>query len=383
MNILIDKKTPFGKEAFRHLGNVTAVASQEISNEAVRDKDILVVRSETPVNRGLLEGSRVRFVGTTTIGTDHIDLGYLSSQKIGFASAPGCNANSVMEYVVIALLTLAVRNGSSLKGKTLGVVGVGNIGSKMVVAGRALGMNVLENDPPLERLTGDSRFISLDEIMEADFVTLHVPLTRQGEDATYHLFDERRIAQLRKSAFLINTSRGSVVKTSALIACLQERRMAGAVLDVWENEPNIDMALLSLTELATPHIAGYSFDGKVNAVQMISSAVCDYLGCADKWKVPAVQADISQQVALMPEHSGGFEKDLLSITSRCYDIEGDDVRLRELVGIPPDKRGKQFSRLRAEYPLRREFGNTRVKKDAEQRELLDTLRELGFVMEER
>ncbi len=377
MNILIDSKTPFGIEAFQHLGKVTTAASHEIDNKLIRDKELLVARSETKVNRELLERTRVRFVGTTTIGTDHVDVDYLSSRGIGFASAPGCNANSVKEYVVAALLTLAVRHGFSLKGMTLGIVGVGNIGSKMVGAARALGMEVLQNDPPLQRQTGDPRFVSLDEALKSDIITIHVPLTKQG-DATFHLFDENTIGRMRKSAFLINTSRGAVVKTAAIKQALENRSIAGAVLDVWEEEPNIDLELLNLVDIATPHIAGYSFDGKVNAVQMISTAACEFFKCRERWSVPPTGGEIPCPTAVVEKGLKGLEDSLLRTIAQCYDIEKDDERLRDIGTIAPRERGKFFSRLRAEYPLRREFFNTTLTSADEGSQMFQTLRKLGF-----
>ncbi|MBM4168996.1 MAG: 4-phosphoerythronate dehydrogenase [Ignavibacteria bacterium] len=383
MNILIDKKTPFGTEAFTHLGTVATLGSHEMTQEAVRDADVLIVRSETRVTRDLLEGSRVRFVGTTTIGTDHVDLDYLASRGIGFASAPGCNANSVKEYVVAALLTLAVRHGSSLRGKRLGIVGIGNIGSRMVEAAGALGMEVLQNDPPLQRRTGEQRYVALDDLMEADYITLHVPLTKSGDDPTYHLFDKERIGRMRKDSYLINTSRGAVVQTVAIKEALAGKRIAGAVLDVWEKEPNIDVELLKLVELATPHIAGYSFDGKVNAVRMIASAVCDHFECKEKWKVPTTIGMVPLPSVDLPASPGGMEQDLLRVVSGCYDIERDDARLHGIIDADSAQRGAYFSNLRAGYPLRREFSNTTVRTTGGASEIAETLRKLGFVTAEQ
>ncbi len=224
MKIAVDQRIPFVEEAFGPFGEIAKYDSRAIDNMAVKDADALLVRSETKVDENLLAGSKVRFVGTATIGTDHVDLDFLKRRGIIFASAPGCNSNAVVQYVFSALFTLGKRSGFKLRGKTLGVVGVGNIGSKIVRVGRSLGMDVLQNDPPLARSTGDSRFVPLDDLMGADFITIHVPYTKAGTDATHHLFDEKRLSMLKKGTVLINSSRGAVVDNPALKAALLQWR---------------------------------------------------------------------------------------------------------------------------------------------------------------
>ena len=272
MHVVVDNKNPHVEEAFRQFGTVQGCATREITKEVVREADAIIIRSETKVTKDLLEGSRVKFVGTATIGTDHVDLEYLHSQGIGFASAPGSNANSVAEYFVAAILTLADRKGFNLSGKTLGVVGVGNVGSKIVRNARALGMRVLQNDPPLARETGNPSFVPLDDFMEADIVTIHVPLTKAGTDPTFHLFGEERIRKMKAGAILINTSRGAVADGAALKRAVEAKHLGGVILDVWEGEPLVDVDLVKKIDIATPHIAGYSFDGKLAAVKMTYSA---------------------------------------------------------------------------------------------------------------
>ncbi|MBI4419049.1 MAG: 4-phosphoerythronate dehydrogenase, partial [Ignavibacteriales bacterium] len=214
-SIVISKNSPGASDAFSTLGSVRELDSSEITAETVRDADTLIVRSETRVDRPLLENSAVRFVGTLTIGTDHVDLKYLKSRNIGFASAPGSNANSVAEYVVAALLTWADKDGIQLREKSIGIVGVGNVGRIVAKYAAVLGMRVILNDPPLARVTGDPRYRPLDELMEADIVTVHVPLTRSGQDATVHLFGTDRIRAMKRGSVLINTSRGAVVDSNA------------------------------------------------------------------------------------------------------------------------------------------------------------------------
>jgi erythronate-4-phosphate dehydrogenase len=359
MRIAIDRNIPLAASAFRSLGDVLLLETPEINRSAVKDADILVIRSETKVDRELLAGSRVRFVVTATIGTDHIDLPYLESLGIGFANAPGSNANSVKEYVLAALLVLSMRSGFTLRGKTLGVVGVGNIGSKVVKMASDLGLTVLQNDPPLARKTGQPQFVSLDDLMSADILTLHVPLTRIGEDATYHLFDGRCIAAMKPGCILINTARGAVVDTRALKDALRQGHLSAAVLDVWEGEPSIDAELLQLAALGTAHIAGYSVDGKVNAVRMIREAVCKFLSNTSTWD-PGGELPPLEITSIHLDGSGGLEEMLHAAVRQCYDVELDDRYLRGILGIPPETRIPYFMKLRAGYRLRREFSTVRV-----------------------
>jgi erythronate-4-phosphate dehydrogenase len=378
IHIVVNKYTPYVAQAFEKIGKVTALGTSEITKDAVRDADILIVRSETKVNRQLLEGSRVRFVGTVTIGTDHIDKEYLAKNGITFVSAPGSNSNSVSEYITAALLELAYSQGFSLHEKTIGIIGVGNVGTKVWHKAEALGLRVLLNDPPLERQGSVFPLRSLDELMEADIVTLHVPLTRTGLDATYHLFDEGRIRKMKHHAILFNTSRGAVVETDALKSALLDNHLAAAVLDVWEGEPTINASLLDLVTLGSPHIAGYSLDGKVNALRMNYEAVCRYLSLpidrdmntlVPDPVVPEINIDVMK---LSPEQA------LREIVKNNYDIRLDDRLLRQLVSLPGTERGKYFQSLRAEYRMRREFFNSTVSLPETAKGIAHTLRLLGF-----
>ncbi len=381
MHILIDKNIPYGESVFSTLGQVTALETGEILTAAVRRADLLVIRSETRVNAALLDGSPVRFVGTATIGTDHVDTEYLAARGIGFASAPGCNANSVAEYITAALLTLSQRLGFGLEGKSLGIVGVGNIGSKVVRVGQALGMRVMQNDPPLARQTGDARFLPLDALMEADIITLHVPLSRIGSDATYHFFDADRIGAMKPGSILINASRGAVVDTAAIRNALIEKHLASAVLDVWEKEPSINVELLSLVTLGTAHVAGYSLDGKVNAVRMIYHALCRHLEVQPTWAGWDRLPEPAASRISLPEQGGRREEILRRTVAQCYDIELDDRLLREMLAVPDDRRASYFMRLRTGYRMRREFFATMVKVPPTQREIGNVLRALGFIVE--
>lgn len=376
--IVADRNIPCAQEAFRRLGDVVLVETGAMVPRVVHAADAVIVRSETPVGAALLDGSSVRFVGTATIGTDHIDTHYLEQKGIAFASAPGSNANSVAEYVTAALLELAGRRGIGLTGLTLGVVGVGHVGSRVVNAAGALGMSILQCDPPLARTTGERRFRPLDELMAADILSLHVPLTAEGADPTYHLFDIGRLRRMKPGSVLINTSRGAVVDSAALKEVLAAGTLSAAILDVWEHEPSIDTGLLRRTLLATPHIAGYSLDGKVNAVRMICEALYKFAG-VDPHAVPAFHLPPPAiDRVMLPASSQDGESSLRTIVADCYDILRDDRRLRGVEAIPDAQRGNYFRQLRKEYPVRREFPATTVLLPPEKLSLAETLRQLGF-----
>ncbi|MBE0535800.1 MAG: 4-phosphoerythronate dehydrogenase [Phycisphaerae bacterium] len=360
MKIVADENIPFVKECFSAIGEVTTVGGRAITRQVVADADVLLVRSITQVNEALLKNSSVRFVATATIGMEHVDQDYLASAGIGFASAPGCNANSVAEYIVAALLALGRKHKIELAGRRIGIVGVGNVGGKVEKKTAALGMRPVLNDPPLARQTGDPKYQPLEAVYDCDFVTMHTPLTREGLDKTHHLADDAFFNALREGCFFINTSRGSVVDTPALKRALLSGRLGGAVLDVWENEPNIDGELILKADLSTPHIAGYSFDGKVLGLIMVYRAVCEHFGIGVQHEaadflpeppVPLIRIDApveDQQAAI---HDA---------VQQVYVINRDDFNTREILLVAPDQRGKFFDDLRKHYPTRREFQNTGV-----------------------
>ena len=279
MLILVDEDIPDGPEAFAALGEVRTFSGRSVGAADLAAADAIVVRSVSRVDERLLAGSGIRFVGTVTTGTDHVDVSWLERRGIAFASAAGCNAPTVAEYVLAAVLLLAGRLGFDPAARTLGIIGVGRIGSRVARWAKALGMSVLLCDPPLRRRTGDSCFIDAAELTRrADLVTLHVPLTEAGPDATRDLVDERWLAGLKEGAVLINTSRGEVVKEDCLPGALDAGRLSAVVLDVWRNEPNIDPALLRRIALATPHIAGYSVEARRRGVGMIAEALAAFAG---------------------------------------------------------------------------------------------------------
>lgn len=362
MKIIADQNIPFVERCFAHLGQVELYPGRKITPEIVADADALLVRSITRVDEKLLAASSVKFVATATIGFEHIDRDYLARRGIGFASAPGSNANSVAEYIVAALLTLGKKYKLTLSSKSIGVVGVGNVGSRVARKCTALGMKVILNDPPLARQTGDSKYRSLDELLECDFVTMHTPLTKEGQDKTYHLADAAFFSRIKKGAFFFNTSRGGVMDTPALKQAMQSKHLSGVVLDVWENEPNIDPELLAKVDLSTPHIAGYSFDGKVAGLIMIYEALCKHF---KKTPVHTLQDFLplpqTPEIRLTDEELKRDEQAIThDVVQQIYVVNRDDFNTREILLQEPDKRGEFFDLLRKNYPERREFQNTKV-----------------------
>jgi erythronate-4-phosphate dehydrogenase len=383
MKIVADVNIPFVKECFSSLGEVKVIGGREITPALCADADILLVRSITQVGEELLAGSRVRFVGTATIGFDHVDVDYLRKRNIGFASAPGSNANSVAEYVVAAMLQVGQKYGITLDGKSIGIVGVGNVGSRVAQKAAALGMKVYLNDLPLKRKTGDKKYLPLKQLFDCDFITLHTPLTFEGGDKTFHLADEGFFKSLRTGCVFLNTSRGGVADTDALKKAIREGKLQAAVLDVWENEPDIDIELLQMVDIATPHIAGYSFDGKVAGMFMIYKAACEHFGLAAKFNAEPFLPEPMMQQLKINSQAGNEQEVLLNAVEKIYDIKSDVLRMRQILNEPAEKRGKFFDRLRKEYPIRREFQNTKVTIATEstedtEKKLKNKLRGIGF-----
>ncbi len=383
MRIVVDRNMPLAPEAFGTLGETLVRDGRSLTNADVREADVLAIRSTTRVDAGLLEGSRVRFVGTATIGIDHMDIAYLESKGIPWCFSPGCNANSVSEFVAAALLHLAARHGFSLQGKTMGVIGVGNVGSKVVQKARALGMNVLMNDPPRQRAAEAGGvvhdFVDLDVLLAgSDIVTLHVPMEKGGMDPTFHLADTAFFSRMRKGSLFINAARGAVVASDALVAAIQSGKLSHTVLDTWEGEPGgYRDDLLGLVDLASPHIAGHSFEGKVAGTEMVYRAACKALALPATWT-----SDGLLPPPLVPEvqcRVDGRPRDVVlhEIVRQVYDISADDARMRER---PADKdKAAHFDGLRKNYPMRREFRFTRVRCPDVDAALCQSLRDLGFV----
>ncbi len=354
MKFIADKAIPYVNEAFSSLGEVHLLPAIEITPAKLKDATGLLVRTTTKITPTLLNGSAVRFVGTATIGTDHIDLQYLADKQIRLSSAPGCNATAVAEYILTALFTLEQKTGVSVRNCTLGIVGAGNTGSALKMKAEAIGIQCLLNDPPLAEKSSDTQFSHLDEIAQkADIISIHVPLTHSGKHPTFHLVNEHLLNQLKPGTIIINTSRGETLDSQALKA--NQNRIGPTILDVWENEPNIDPELLHKVDIATPHIAGYSLEGKIRATEMIYRAACDFFEATASWKSSDALAPygfpdlILQNDGLFPEHA----------ILQAYNIWDDDRRLRLFPS--QEKSGEYFASLRNNYQFRREFSSFRIK----------------------
>lgn len=378
MKIIADENITFAEEAFSEFGQVDLINGRNITNSILKNVDALIVRSITSVNKELLKGTNVKLVGTATIGTDHIDMEYLNNNNIYFSSAQGCNSHAVKEYVFTALSKLVYRKGLHFNDLTFGVIGIGNIGSKVSGLGEVLGMNVLKNDPPLKRKFDYKDFYRLEDLMESDVITLHVPLNKEGVDKTQHLFDKEKLNKLKDGAIIINSSRGSVLDSKALLE-LAKKKQFTLIMDVWENEPSINIKLMEKSFLASPHIAGYSLEGKVNGTKMIYDAFCNFLNVENKWKpqMPEIQ-DEDLEINI----SNSKEEITDKLFNRIYNINNDDETMREMIKIDKKERSKYFDQLRKRYPYRREFSNYKIKLNKPDKEIRKILEEFRFMVKE-
>lgn len=381
MHIIADENIPLVQEFFSELGSIETLPGREMTSEQIKHADILLVRSITEVNAKLLEGTKVRFVATATIGCDHIDQDYLKSQEIGFANAPGCNANSVVEYVLSVLTLLADQEGFQLQDKTIGIVGAGNVGGLLKQRLDSLGINLLVNDPPRAEQEGAEGFVSLDELLaQADVISMHTPLIRTGDHPTLHLLNQTRIEALKPDTILINTGRGAAIDTAALKDRLQTRNDLFTVLDVWESEPNIDHELLELVDIATPHIAGYSLDGKLGGTEMVYLAVCDYFGLPVRKKLGQLMPEPPLRKLSYSSRADQWYA-ILTAVRACYDVRNDDMALRRAFSRAArngQSTGEAFDLLRRNYPVRREFDTLKIQLKTNQKKIAAQLEKYGF-----
>jgi erythronate-4-phosphate dehydrogenase len=375
MHIVADENIPLLDEFFVAFGSIRRLPGRAIAAADVRDADLLLVRSVTRVDRALLEGSRVRFVGTCTIGTDHLDLDYFAEAGIAWSSAPGCNARGVVDYVLGSVLTLAEREGVDPATRVYGVVGAGQVGGRLVELLRGLGWQVWVCDPPRQAAEGGD-FVDLERIVaECEVISLHTPL----DAGTRHLFDAARLAALKPGAWLINASRGAVVDNAALRQLLPQRPDLKAVLDVWEGEPQADVELAALCQLATPHIAGYSLDGKLRGTAQIYQACCRALGLPEQVRL----ADLLPAPWLSEVTLDGTADPAWALAALCravYDPRRDDADFRRSLIGDAEARRAGFDRLRKHYPMRRELDGLRVRLQGEAPELAALVRALGATL---
>ena len=353
LKILADENMPMVEAMFSGFGKVTRAPGRNLKAEDVANADVLLVRSITQVNAALLDNSSVIFVGTATIGTDHIDQNYLVQNGIGFSNAPGCNADAVVEYVLSCIYALAEKHGFDPKQRTYGIIGVGNVGGRLEKRFKRLGFKVLLNDPP--RAENEEGFVPLNELLEqADVICLHTPLIRDGKHPTQHLLSESELRVLKPGCLLINAGRGPAIDNQALLTVGEERPDLLYVLDVWEFEPAVNRKLAERCEIVSPHIAGYSLDGKIRGTYMLLEALCRFFNES----VPQPLANY------LPESDLPFieqeSRTPLSLMQLIYDPYADDQRLRETLGLESDEQRKAFDLLRKNYPVRREFGSMTV-----------------------
>ncbi|MDR2937678.1 MAG: 4-phosphoerythronate dehydrogenase [Prevotellaceae bacterium] len=353
MKIVVDDKIPFIQGVFEPFAQVEYVNGAAILHAHVQHAHALVVRTRTQCGAALLKHSAVKFIASATIGYDHIDTDFCVRNGIEWTNAAGCNSGAVQQYVAAALLELASKYKLDLSGKTLGIIGVGNVGKRVLQVAQALGLRVLQCDPPRERVEKKNDFVALETIAQhSDFVTLHVPLAHSGAHKTFHLINADFFAQLKRGAFFINSSRGEVVDEAALKNALQQKQLSGVALDVWEHEPNIDAELLRMVDIGTPHVAGYSVEGKSMATQMAVQAVAKFFNLPLKdWACKSLQQFPNQAITLDCDKKS-VQQILCELTRHTYPILLDDAALR----CAP----AQGEALREQYQYRRDFSAYKV-----------------------
>ncbi|MFI8416814.1 4-phosphoerythronate dehydrogenase PdxB [Serratia sp. NPDC078593] len=370
MKILVDENMPYAVDLFSRLGQVQAVPGRPIPKAALADADALMVRSVTQVNAELLNGTPVGFVGTATAGTDHVDEAWLQQAGIGFSAAPGCNAIAVVEYVFSALMLLAEREGFQLRDKTVGIIGVGNVGSRLDARLTALGVRTLLCDPPRADRGDAGEFHSLEKLVaEADVLTFHTPLNKSGPYASWHMADAQLLAALPDNRILINACRGAVVDNAALLQALEKGKKISTVLDVWEPEPALSLPLLERVDIGTAHIAGYTLEGKARGTTQVFEAYSQHLGAPQSIELASLLPTPEfSEVRLNGALDEGKLKRLMHLV---YDVRRDDAPLRQVAGQPGE-----FDRLRKHYQERREWSSLRVLCDDSASAAL--LHKLGF-----
>lgn len=367
IKIIIDNKIPFIQNVFEPYADVQYLSPSAIIRETVAGADALIVRTRTKCNDALLSGSSVRFIGTATIGTDHIDIPYCESRAITWTNAPGCNAESVAQYVASVLAAIGMQDKMDIRKLTVGLIGVGHVGSKVAHMCKALGMRVLLNDPPRQQREGDAGFVSLQTIQqECDVISLHTPLTYEGLCPSFHLADNLFFSNLKKCKVFINGARGEVVDTVALNRALDAGKIKDAIIDCWEGEPNINLSLLECASIATPHIAGYSADGKANATRAMIEAVARF------FELPLSPCiSIPEPANAIIDLSGISDYRLERALLSTYDPVMDS---RNLKSSPAD-----FEKLRGNYGLRRESSAYTVQGYKDDEKII--FKELGFCLE--
>ncbi len=365
MNIVADEQIAFVREVFSCIGRVRTMPSDEITANAVRRADLLLIRSVTKVTDELLHRSKIKIIGTVTSGIDHIDAAALRGRRIKLISAPGCNARAVAEYILASLIAVADRKGFELNGKTIGIIGVGHVGSLVTRFCRAVGMKPILNDPPLAKRLRHKRhpYKPIGEILQnADIISLHVPLTDIGRYATRHMVNDEFFTRLKGKIVLVNTSRGAVIDENALIKAMRMGKINTLVLDVWENEPEISSAVLKITDIGTQHIAGHSFLGRLRGTIMVYHQLCQVVGHKRSWNcsLQSLAPACRHRTISVSCYRKTDEEVIRQVVPKVYDPGSDARRLRKYLKLPRSEQPRYFKRLRDSYPLRPEFGEISI-----------------------
>ncbi len=372
LTIIADRQILLAEEIFSRFGRVELIDGRFLDKSTVKNADVLLVRSVTKVDFSLLKNSKIGFIGSATSGIDHIDTDYLKKNNIIFAHTPGSNARSVAEYVLSSLFAIAEYDNFDISKKTVGIIGYGQVGSRVKYFLESIGIKCLVNDPPLAEQESIESYHELEKILKADIITVHVPLTTGGQYPTSQLINESFLDKLKSNVVLINTSRGEVVDESALLSFKATNPDVTLILDVWCNEPEININLLKQCFIGTPHIAGYSYDGKLKATKILAKALSKHTknmsNNVDVYSLESINNtiecddDAAVQLAVM----------------QAYDVRSDAVALRELISMPTIEHGIYFDNLRKNYPIRREFTNKKINTKKMNKAMRQCLSELGF-----
>ncbi|MDD7804409.1 MAG: 4-phosphoerythronate dehydrogenase PdxB [Endozoicomonas sp. (ex Botrylloides leachii)] len=377
MKIIADENIPLLHDFFSEIGDILTLPGREITAEVIEGADVLLVRSVTQVNSNLLNNSSINFVATATAGVDHIDQAYLHQHQIGFSHAPGCNALAVAEYVLAALDVIVEKYQFNLQDRVIGVVGKGQVGSRLVNIFQRMGLNVMVSDPFCNRVE-DVTFVPLDLLIErCDVICLHTPLTTMGAYPTHHMIATRQLESMKEGTVLVSAGRGGVIDNTALKHSLKQGKDLKVVMDVWENEPKIDRTLLAQVDVATPHIAGHSLDGKIAGTALIYQACCQFFDLPPGINVSALIPAAPLRAMDFGDNVTADQAASLAIKA-VYDIRRDDIWMRQLLRMDNVAAKMAFDRMRKNYPVRREFSSLRVRSQCSDQRVQQRLSALGF-----
>ncbi len=375
MHIIVDRDIPQATSAFSRFGDVTLVDGRSVTRAQLLDADILLVRSVTRVDAQLLEGTNVRLVGTATSGIDHLDTSYLDQRAIAYFDAAGCNARAVAEYVLACSFVhgrLAFGGADALQA---GIIGYGHVGKIVCTLLEALGVHCIVNDPVIADASSDERFVEIDEALASDIVTLHVPLTETGDFPTRGLIGRKQLSRIRPEALLINTARGAVIDEEALIAWLADGAQTTVAIDCWAGEPTVDLALLRLVTIATPHIAGYTSEARLRATTILSRTLAAKIGAVEEWCPYREDVIALRTKQKRPTDPGEV---LSAAVLECCDPRLATTAMRQMLGLPQRRRGIIFDQIRRRAATRHEFGSYCVASADLQADTVVRLREIGF-----